>query len=99
MKRNQAVFLVLVLLFPSCTDLGVGPIANDTGTVFFSTVEGGAWGIRPDSGDRDYRVRGRLPDEFRVEGLRVEFFGVINDQPSTYMWGIALDLVWIKKAG
>jgi hypothetical protein len=96
MKLVQLLFPILMILFISCSDVGVGPTATDTGTVFYNSVEGGSWGIQADNGI-NYRVS-RLPEEFRVEGLRVEFFGLTNNQPSTHMWGIGLELVSIKKA-
>ena len=94
MKIRFVVIPLWFLIFFSCTDQGTEPATFQSGTVQFVEVEGGSWGIFADNGEH-YRVPNLSP-QFQKVGLRVEFFGIPNDNPSIYMWGRGIDLFWIR---
>lgn len=59
---------------------------NTAGTVRFLTFEGGFFGIIGDDGERYDPLN--LGDEFKVDGLRVEFeASICSDCASFHMWG------------
>lgn len=87
--------LVCALLVASCaTDSGDNIIG--TGKVVYLSFEGGFYGIRGDDG-RNYDPI-NLPEELRVDGLRVRFEAKeIKNQASFHMWGTIVELVHIQK--
>ena len=70
-------------------------------------VKGAIQAVRPDAGwyalvpDTDRGTRyapDRLPDEFKVDGLRVVFSGRIKPvEPNVRAWGIPLELTNIQR--
>ena len=67
-----------------------------TGTVVFLSFEGGFYGIKGDDG-KNYDPA-NLPEEFRKDGLRVQFEAKRpTRQASFHMWGVIVELVHIQK--
>ncbi len=63
------IFLVgLLSLIYGCSDQGVAAITG-TGTIVFSSLEGGCWSINLDDGTQ-YELND-FPEAFREDGLRV----------------------------
>ena len=66
-----------------------------TGTVTYVNLSGGFWGIKGDDGQQ-YAPASDLPNEFRVEGMRI----VAKAKPvqvfSISMWGQHVELSDIK---
>jgi hypothetical protein len=60
--------------------------------------DAGWWGIAPDA-DRGTRYApDRLPDEFKVDGLRVTFSGRVKPvDPNVRAWGVPLELTAIRR--
>lgn len=70
-------------------------VISGTGTVVYIRLEGGFYGIMGDDGKRYYPLN--LPEEYRVEGLRVRFEGVIRSDVATFhMWGTPVELKSIE---
>ena len=79
---------------------GAGAKAADvfmaTGTVVFIDLEGGFWGIMADDGHR--YDPGKLANDFRKEGLRVQMQGrVRTGAVSLRMWGQPIEVLSIKR--
>ena len=94
MNRYLLVLCVAVLLF--CVVLSgcvVGPIINDTGTITFIDLEGGFYAI---VGSTDYDPL-NLPEEFKVEGIQVQFKALRYNGPTFHMWGTPIVLLEIEK--
>ena len=96
---NRALVMVVVILFglsvQSCmTDSGEDTVV--TGTVVYLSFEGGFYGIKGDDGRHYDPVN--LPEDFRVDGLRIRF-GVkeLKDMSSYHQWGVLVELVHIQK--
>jgi len=69
-----------------------------TGTVKQVEAEGSFWGIVGDDG-KQYEVV-NLPDEFKIQGLRLKVVGKVRpDQFSYHMWGIRVDAHVVEKIG
>jgi hypothetical protein len=96
---NRALVTIAVILCgliaQSCTtDSGDNTVV--TGTVVFLSFEGGFYGIKGDDG-RSYDPI-NLPEDFRVDGLRVRFEAKgLTGQASFHMWGIMVELIHIQK--
>jgi hypothetical protein len=73
-------------------------ITDAPGAVVAVRPDAGWWGIVPDS-DRGTRYApDRLPDEFKVDGLRVVFSGRVRPvDPNVRMWGTPIDLTNIRR--
>lgn len=71
------------------------PALTEIGTVVFVDVEGGCWGLDTTEG----RVEPRnLPEEFRIDGLRVRFEAVrVLDVASICQIGPIVDLVSVRR--
>lgn len=89
--------LALLLLFaffgcreecPLCSGI------RATGQVVYVPLEGGFFGILGDNGVRYEPVN--LPEEFRVDGLRVLFVAEHVDGVSIHMWGELIRLTHIE---
>jgi len=82
-----------------------GPIRAQSDVL--KDVKGAIQAVRPDAGwyalvpDADRGTRyapDRLPDEFKVDGLRVVFSGRIKPvEPNVRAWGIPLELTNIQR--
>ncbi len=67
-----------------------------SGTIQYIDLEGGFYGIIADNGKHYFPIN--LPDEFRVEGLRVRFTAIMrNDVATIYMWGTPVEILKIEK--
>jgi hypothetical protein len=100
MKRNLIILIVLVLatLIAVCSDNHneSDSIITGSGTIRFINLEDGFFGIVGDDGNRYDPIN--LEEEFRVDGLRVEF--KLKKRPegvSIHMWGIPVEVLEIKK--
>ena len=69
-------------------------IIKDTGVIKFIKLEGGFWGIVGKKANYDPV---NLPDEFKKEGILVEFSAVPYDGASIHQWGILIKLIEIKQ--
>ena len=71
-------------------------IISEASTIKFVDLEGGFYAIISNDGMRYDPIN--LPDEFKVEGLRVSFEGKLrNDMHSFHMWGKLVEIIKIKK--
>ena len=68
---------------------------SDTGVIVFLSLEGGFFGIVDDH-DRHWDPT-NLPEQFRVDSLRVQFEGIITDRPTFHMWGRTVELISIRR--
>lgn len=66
-----------------------------TGTITQVGVEGGFFGIAGDD-DKNYDPV-NLPEDFKVDGLKVKFQLKKTEQASFHMWGIVVEVVKIEK--
>ena len=68
------------------------------GAIVAVRADAGWWGIAPDA-DRGTRYApDRLPDEFKVDGLRVTFSGRVKPvDPNVRAWGVPLELTAIRR--
>ena len=72
------------------------PLFLKTGTVRYISLEGGFYGIVTDTGEKYLPLN--LPEEYRVDGLRVEFKARIRrDVVTIYMWGIPIEIIEIRR--
>ena len=88
---------------PGCGSTGPVRAQSDV----LKDVKGAIQAVRPDAGwyalvpDSDRGTRyapDRLPDEFKVDGLRVVFSGRIKPvEPNVRAWGIPLELTNIQR--
>ena len=73
-------------------------LQNVRGAIVAVRPDAGWWGITPDA-DRGTRYApDRLPDEFKVDGLRVTFSGRVKPvDPNVRAWGVPLELTAIRR--
>jgi len=73
-------------------------IQNASGAIVAVRLDAGWWGIVPGA-DRGTRYApDRLPDEFKVDGLRVIFSGRVKPvDPNVRSWGVPLELTAIRR--
>jgi hypothetical protein len=71
-----------------------GPI-HGKGTVKYLSFEGGFYGIVGDDG-KNYDLI-NMPQEFKVDGLRVQFTANLTDYLSFHMWGYVVKLFSIER--
>jgi inhibitor of cysteine peptidase len=105
MRRNNYFEISLILLIiGSFSGLIIFGISNEslerlvygTGEIVFLSFEGGFFGINSDDGEHYDPIN--LPDEFKIDGLQINFIGIIrNDLLSFHMWGRILELIFIKE--
>ena len=89
------------LIFRSCYGLGAAYACEwivNTGTVFYSGLEGGFWYIDAD-GEGAYVPMGGLSAEFQQEGLRVQFSGYERVDMMSIYYGRVLELDDIARHG
>jgi hypothetical protein len=93
MKKSICV-LILAGLLSGCL---TSDLVRETGTVVYNQLEGGFYGIQSDEGARYEPLN--LPPEYRIDGLKVMFRGVIRpDMATIHMWGKPLELLHIEKS-
>lgn len=91
------LLLALFLLFalPGCrSECPLCGKVRVTGTVVYVPLEGGFFGILGDNGVQYEPVN--LPEEFRVDGLRVVFVAEHVEGASIFMWGELIRLIEIE---
>ncbi|MBN2572339.1 MAG: protease inhibitor I42 family protein [Ignavibacteriales bacterium] len=67
----------------------------ETGTVRYVELEGGFYGIYADNGEHYDPIN--LPEEFKIDGLRIEFtFIKRDDLASFHMWGCLIEIKDVK---
>jgi hypothetical protein len=106
MSRNNYFEIILILvIIGSFSGLIIYRVSNEhskdlvygTGEIVFLSFEGGFFGINADDGEHYDPIN--LPDEFKIEGLQINFIGIIrNDLLSFHMWGRILELIFIKES-
>ncbi len=110
MKRILAMILILILFM---MDIGcitrneemknmennfseTNKIISEASTIKFIDLEGGFYAIVTNDDMRYDPVN--LPDEFKVDGLRVRFEGKLRDDMySFHMWGKLIEIIKIEK--
>ncbi len=66
------------------------------GTITYVDLEGGFYGIITEGGDQYYPLN--LPDEYKVDGMRVEFTATITEDTVTVQqWGTPIEIAAIKR--
>jgi hypothetical protein len=88
-----ATVLVIVGML-GCYEDRPGPV-SDTGTVVFLSFEGGFYGIVDDHGRR--WDPSNLSEDFKADGIRVSFEGVVTDRSTFHMWGRTVELTSIRR--
>ena len=71
-------------------------VIHGKGTVRYLDFEGGFYGIVGDDGKNYDPIN--MPQEFKVDGLRVRFTANITDYMSFHMWGYVVRLVTIERS-
>jgi hypothetical protein len=73
-------------------------LKNASGAIVAVRPDAGWWGIVPDA-DRGTRYApDRLPDEFKIDGLRVSFSGHVKPvDPNVRVWGVPFELTAIRR--
>ena len=82
--------------------IGIGAIITKpcdtikgTGTVKYIDLEGGFYGIITDKGEKLNPLN--LPDEYKIDGLRVKFKArILRNVTTTQMWGTPVEIIEIK---
>jgi hypothetical protein len=70
-------------------------LIHGKGTVKYLSFEGGFYGIAGDDGKNYDPIN--MPQEFRVDGLRVQFTANLTDYLSFHMWGYVVKLFSIER--
>jgi len=101
MTRVKSVKLAVLLLVGAfflsgcCRDCRENEVET-SGTVKSIELEGGFFGLVGDDGQNYDPIN--LPDEYRIDNLRVYFKGLIRpDLASIHQWGIMLELTEITR--
>jgi len=85
----MTVGVVLVLIGASAlsTQLAINDgLIHGKGTVVHLSFEGGFYGIAADDGKNYDPIN--MPQEFKVDGLRVQFTANLTNYLSYHMWGL-----------
>ena len=69
-------------------------LVHGKGTVKYMGFEGGFYGIAGDDGKNYDPIN--MPQEFKVDGLRVQFTANLTDYGSFHMWGYVVELFSIE---
>jgi hypothetical protein len=94
----------ICLILGACSVLIIFAISNNsnynffggTGEIIFIDLEGGFYGIK--SNDGEYYDPINLADDFKIKGLRIQFFARIRNDVLTYhMWAKVIELLFIKE--
>ena len=70
-------------------------IVTGTGLVLHIDLEGGFYGIVDDLGER--YDPSNMPEDFKVDSLRVHYQATLTDKMSTRMWGRPVDIITIER--
>jgi hypothetical protein len=70
-------------------------LIHGRGTVKYLSFEGGFYGIAGDDGKNYDPIN--MPQEFKIDGLRVRFTANLTDYMSYHMWGYIVRLVSIER--
>ena len=70
-------------------------IVSGTGLVRHVDLEGGFYGIVDDMGER--YDPSNLPEDFKVDSLRVRYEATVTDKTTTRMWGRPVDIITIER--
>jgi hypothetical protein len=70
-------------------------LIHGKGTVVYLGFEGGFYGIAGDDGKNYDPIN--MPQEFKVDGLRVRFTANLTSYVSFHMWGYVVKLIFIEK--
>jgi len=70
-------------------------LVHGTGTVEYLSFEGGFYGIVGDDGKHYDPIN--MPQEFKVDGLRIWFTANMTDYMSFHMWGYIVELISIER--
>jgi hypothetical protein len=70
-------------------------IVTGTGLVRHVDLEGGFYGIVDDLGER--YDPSNLPEDFKVDSLRVHYQATVTDKMTTHMWGRPVDIITIER--
>lgn len=70
-------------------------IVSGTGLVLHVDLEGGFYGIVDDLGQR--YDPSNLPEDFKVDSLRVHYQATVSDKVTTRMWGRSVDIITIER--
>jgi hypothetical protein len=95
MRRILFITVVVIAAVFCCCE-GRIEYVSDTGTVVFLSLEGGFYGIVDDH-DRHWDPS-NLPEQFKVDSLRVRFEGIVTDRPTFHMWGRTVELTSVKRS-
>ena len=100
MKRESVIIVVVaisvILLITLSYALQEDEVVSGTGTITYLSLEGGFFGIVGDDGEHYDTVN--LDEEFRVDGLRVQFKARISEnQVSGHMWGTIVEIIEIHE--
>lgn len=68
---------------------------SGTGLVVHLDLEGGFYGIIDDRGER--LDLANIPEDFKVDSLRVRYQAAYVDRMTTHMWGRPADLITIER--
>ena len=92
---SLVILVILVfLLIPSCASETTGLFTRE-GTIKFIDLEGGFYGINGDDGVQYDPVN--LNSNFKVDGLRVRFYGtVVDDRVNIHQWGTLVSITEIE---
>ena len=96
--RTKPLISIVLLVFFFCIGLSgctIGNWVQETGTIVFNDFEGGFYGITV--GDLKLDPV-NLPDEFKIDGLEVQFLGRMFPHTSSFhMWGITFYIIDIER--
>lgn len=70
-------------------------LIHGKGTVKYLSFEGGFYGVVGDDGKNYDPIN--MPQEFKVDGLRVQFTANLTDYLSFHMWGYVTKLFSIER--
>ena len=70
-------------------------LISETGTVKYIPLEGGFYGIITDKGDRYLPIN--LPEEFKQDGLKVEFKARLKKIVTIHGWGKPIEILKIRR--
>jgi len=90
--------VVLVLIGASAlpTQLAINDgLIHGKGTVVYLSFEDGFYGIVGDDGENYDPIN--MPQEVKVDGLRVQFTANLKDHLSYHMWGYVVKLFSIER--
>jgi len=93
--KKLLLLVPLIFVFSSCIN-EPGSMSFATGTVKYESIEGGFYGIV--AKDNSALDPINLPDEYKIDGLKIEFSYVTkNGYSSIHMWGTIIEIITVKK--